>query len=126
MSSYSARSPGLPEMLTTIFTPYSPLHAGAVLVSGDQVRTAGAILPLTQSTVKDRSLGTRHRAALGLSEETDALVIVVSEETAQVSVAMAGRLERDVSMERLRSILEGATPSADGGRVSAAPVMSPS
>ena len=75
------------EMLATIFTPYSPLHDGAVLIAGDQIRAAGAILPLTQTTVKDRSLGTRHRAALGLSEETDAVVIVVSEETSQVSVA---------------------------------------
>jgi diadenylate cyclase len=114
------------EILATIFTPYSPLHDGAVLVSGDQVRTAGAILPLTQSTVKDRSLGTRHRAALGLSEETDAIVIVVSEETAQISVAVAGRLQRDVSMERLRGILEGAAPSVDGALVAGAPVMSPS
>ena len=71
------------EMLTTIFTPYSPLHDGAVLISGDVILTAGAILPLTQSTVQDRSMGTRHRAALGLSEETDAVVIVVSEETSQ-------------------------------------------
>ena len=114
------------EILTTIFTPYSPLHDGAVLVVGDQIRTAGAILPLTQSTMKDRSLGTRHRAALGLSEETDAIVIVVSEETAQVSVALAGRLQRDVTMERLRGILEGAAPSAEGPRVAGAPVMSPS
>jgi len=101
------------EMLTTIFTPYSPLHDGAVLVSGDKIRTAGAILPLTQSTVKDRSLGTRHRAALGLSEETDAIVIVVSEETAQISVAVAGRLERDVGADRLREILEGAGPKPE-------------
>jgi diadenylate cyclase len=95
------------EMLTTIFTPYSPLHDGAVLVSGDVIRTAGAILPLTQTTVRDRSLGTRHRAALGLSEETDAIVIVVSEETSQVSLAMGGRLERDVGADRLREILSG-------------------
>jgi diadenylate cyclase len=114
------------EILATIFTPYSPLHDGAVLVTNDQIRTAGAILPLTQSTVKDRSLGTRHRAALGLSEETDAIVIVVSEETAQVSVAMAGRLERDVSMERLRAILEGAAPALEGALVAGAAVMSPS
>ena len=67
------------EMIATIFTPYSPLHDGAVLNRGDEIRTAGAILPLTQSTVPDRSLGTRHRAALGLSEETDAIVLVVSE-----------------------------------------------
>jgi diadenylate cyclase len=94
-------------MLATIFTPYSPLHDGAVLIAGDQIRAAGAILPLTQTTVKDRSLGTRHRAALGLSEETDAVVIVVSEETSQVSVAMGGRLERGVTPERLRSIVAG-------------------
>jgi len=100
------------EMLATIFTPYSPLHDGAVLISGDQIRTAGAILPLTQSTVADRSLGTRHRAALGLSEETDAVVIVVSEETSQVSVARGGRLERGVSPERVREILVGPPPAA--------------
>jgi diadenylate cyclase len=101
------------EMLATIFTPNSPLHDGAVIISGDLIRTAGAILPLTQSSVPDRSLGTRHRAALGLSEETDALVIVVSEETAQVSIATAGRLERDVSSEQLRQILAGAVPIDD-------------
>ena len=114
------------EMLTTIFTPYSPLHDGAVFIVADQIRTAGAILPLTQSTVKDRSLGTRHRAALGLSEETDAIVIVVSEETSQVSVAVGGRLDRDVSLDHLREILVGATPSAEGGLVSAKSVMSAS
>ena len=114
------------DMLMTIFTPYSPMHDGAVLVSGDQIRTAGAILPLTQSRVKDRSLGTRHRAALGLSEETDAIVVVVSEETSQVSVALAGRLERDVSPERLRTILEGARPAGEGALVPGATVMSPS
>jgi diadenylate cyclase len=100
------------EMLTTIFTPHSPLHDGAVLIAGDQIRTAGAILPLTQSPV-DRSLGTRHRAALGLSEETDALVIVVSEETAQISVAVAGRLERSIGAERLREIMVGPLPAQD-------------
>jgi diadenylate cyclase len=114
------------EMLTTIFTPYSPLHDGAVLISGDKIRAAGAILPLTQSSVKDRSLGTRHRAALGLSEETDAIVVVVSEETAQISVALGGRLERDVGPERLRTILQGATPSAEAALVAGTPVMKPS
>jgi diadenylate cyclase len=101
------------EMIATIFTPYSPLHDGAILISGDEIRTAGAILPLTQSSVPDRSLGTRHRAALGLSEETDAVVIVVSEETSQVSVAQGGRLERDVSPERVREILVGVLPDPD-------------
>jgi diadenylate cyclase len=113
------------EMLTTIFTPYSPLHDGAVLIAGDQIRTAGAILPLTQSSVKDRSLGTRHRAALGLCEETDAIVVVVSEETSQVSVAIGGRMERGVDSDRLRTILRGATPSADSPRVPASAAISP-
>lgn len=99
------------EMLATIFTPYSPLHDGAVLVRGDEIHTAGAILPLTQSSVPDRSLGTRHRAALGLSEETDAVVLVVSEETSQISVAQGGHLERDVSPERVREILTEALPA---------------
>ncbi len=107
------------EMLTTIFTPYSPLHDGAVLIAGDQIRTAGAILPLTQSSVRDRSLGTRHRAALGLSEETDALVIVVSEETAQISLAVEGRLERDVDPERLREIVVGRMPQHDAALAAA-------
>jgi diadenylate cyclase len=98
------------EMLATIFTPYSPLHDGAVLIRGDEIRAAGAILPLTQSNVPDRSLGTRHRAALGLSEETDAVVLVVSEETSQISVAVGGRLERDVSPERVREILGESLP----------------
>jgi diadenylate cyclase len=108
------------EMLVTIFTPYSPLHDGAVLISGDRIRTAGAILPLTQSPVVDRSLGTRHRAALGLSEETDAIVIVVSEETAQVAVAHGGTLERAVTPDRLRAIVSGsgsAVPPVAAGKV---------
>jgi len=109
----SVDAPVSADMLTTIFTPYSPLHDGAVLVSGDTIRSAGAILPLTQSSVKDRSLGTRHRAALGLSEETDAVVVVVSEETAQVSVALGGSLERGVDSERLRTLLDGVRPEGD-------------
>ena len=76
------------DLLTTIFTPYSPLHDGAVIIRGDEIIAAGCVLPLTQFPVEDRSLGTRHRAALGLSEETDAIVIVVSEETSKVSIAI--------------------------------------
>lgn len=93
------------ELLVTLFSPYGPLHDGAVLIAGDTILAAGVILPLTQFPVADKSLGTRHRAALGLSEETDALVIVVSEETAQVSIAHRGRLERNVDPERLREAL---------------------
>lgn len=95
------------DIIVSIFAPFGPLHDGAVLVSGDTLIAAGVILPLTQFPVADRSLGTRHRAAIGLSEETDALVIVVSEETSQVSIARRGRLERNVSPERLRAALAG-------------------
>ena len=97
-------------MLQTIFTPGTPLHDGAVIIVGAEIRAAGAILPLTQYAVTDKTLGTRHRAAIGLSEETDALVIVVSEETAKISVALRGRLDRDVEATRLREILGGTLP----------------
>lgn len=101
-------------MLQTIFTPGTPLHDGAVIIVGADIRAAGAILPLTQFAVTDKTLGTRHRAAIGLSEETDALVIVVSEETAKISVAVRGRLERDIDAARLREILGGALPERAG------------
>lgn len=93
------------DLVTTIFTPYSPLHDGAVIIRGDTIVGAGCILPLTQFPVADKSLGTRHRAALGLSEETDALVIVISEETSAISVARRGQLERGVSVARLKELL---------------------
>jgi diadenylate cyclase len=99
-------------LLKTIFTPYTPLHDGAVIINGGRIVTAGAILPLTQLPVRDRSLGTRHRAALGLSEETDAVVVVVSEETSRISVARGGRIEVGVDEARLREILSGVL---DGG-----------
>jgi len=95
------------DLLATIFTPYSPLHNGAVIVRGDTIVGAGCILPLSQTALIDRSLGTRHRAALGLSEETDALVVVVSEETAAMTVAVTGRLLRDVSSAQVRDLVAG-------------------
>ena len=107
------------EMLTTIFTPYSPLHDGAVIIEGDAIKAAGAILPLTQYSLSDKSLGTRHRAAIGLSEETDSVVIVVSEESARVSVARGGRLERDVDGTRLKEILTGSLPETRGALATA-------
>ncbi|MEX2281872.1 MAG: diadenylate cyclase CdaA [Gemmatimonadota bacterium] len=96
------------DLALSIFAPYGPLHDGAVLISGDTIIAAGVILPLTQFPVTDRALGTRHRAALGLSEETDALVIVVSEESSTVSVAQRGQIERGISTERLQALLAGA------------------
>ena len=95
------------DLLATIFSPYSPLHDGAVLVRGDEIVGAGCILPLTQNPVSDRSLGTRHRAALGLSEETDALVFVVSEETANVSLATRGTLQRGLTPDQVSTLLAG-------------------
>lgn len=99
------------DLLVSLFAPYGPLHDGAVLIEGDTIIAAGVILPLTQFPVADRTLGTRHRAALGLSEETDALVIVVSEETSQISVAHRGVLQRDVGTDQLRLALSGAVPA---------------
>jgi diadenylate cyclase len=98
------------DLLATIFTPYSPLHDGAVIVRGDSIIGAGCILPLSQGPVSHRSLGTRHRAALGLSEETDALVIVVSEETASVSIAQRGALRSGLTPLQVRDVLAGRVP----------------
>ncbi len=98
------------DLLATIFTPYSPLHDGAVVVRGDMIVGAGCILPLSQAALLDRSLGTRHRAALGLSEETDAIVIVVSEETSTISVAVGGRLLRNLTAPQVRELLSGRSP----------------
>jgi diadenylate cyclase len=95
------------DLVISLFAPYGPLHDGAILIEGDTIIAAGVILPLTQFPVADRSLGTRHRAALGLSEETDALVVVVSEETSQISLAHRGRLARNVDLERVRLALAG-------------------
>ncbi len=91
----------------SIFTPYSPLHDGAVIIRGDVIVAAGVVLPLTQFPVSDKSLGTRHRAALGLSEETDAIVIVVSEETSKISLAVRGLLRRGTTPDEVRDMLTG-------------------
>jgi diadenylate cyclase len=93
------------DLLATIFSPYSPLHDGAVIVRRDEIVGAACILPLAQYPLADKSLGTRHRAAIGLSEETDAIVLVVSEETSTISVARQGRLEREISPDRVRALL---------------------
>ncbi|HRU24721.1 MAG TPA: DNA integrity scanning protein DisA nucleotide-binding domain protein, partial [Candidatus Latescibacteria bacterium] len=91
-------------LIVSLFVPKTPLHDGAVVISGNQIEAAKCILPLTQNAV-DPSLGTRHRAALGVSEESDAVVIVVSEETSKISVAVDGVLERALSPEELRARL---------------------
>lgn len=94
-----------PEMLETIFFPNNAIHDGGVLIKGDRLTFAACIFPLTQRRDLDKSVGTRHRAALGLSEETDAVVIIVSEETGAISYAYKGHLERGVTLNELRSFL---------------------
>ncbi len=100
------------DLLTTIFTPYSPLHDGAVIIRGDMIVGASCILPLSQSVSLDRSLGTRHRAALGLTEESDAAVVVISEERASISLAEGGRLRQDLTPLQVRDLLDGREPRA--------------
>jgi diadenylate cyclase len=98
------------DLLATIFTPYSPLHDGAVLIRGDTIIGAGCILPLSQQALNDRSLGTRHRAALGLAEETDARVFVVSEESSTISMAHEGKLYRNLTAPQVRDLIAGRVP----------------
>jgi diadenylate cyclase len=92
-------------LLETIFTPPTPLHDGAAIVRGDSIVAAGCILPLSRNEHLAYTLGTRHRAALGLSEESDAYIIVVSEETRSISVAEGGRLRRKIDLDQLRAEL---------------------
>jgi diadenylate cyclase len=94
-----------PEMLETIFFPNNAIHDGGVILKGDRIARAACIFPLTQRQDLNRSLGTRHRAALGLSEETDAVIVVVSEETGGISYAYKGELIRGVTLEELRAFL---------------------
>ena len=94
-----------PEMLETIFFPNNAIHDGGVILKGDRIAYAACIFPLTQRQDLNKSLGTRHRAAIGLSEETDAVVVVVSEETGAVSYAYKGQLTRGVTSEELRAFL---------------------
>jgi diadenylate cyclase len=94
-----------PEMLETIFFPNNAVHDGGVILKGDRIAYAACIFPLTQRSDLNKSLGTRHRAAIGLSEETDAVVVVVSEETGMISYAYKGQLTRGVTLEELRAFL---------------------
>jgi diadenylate cyclase len=93
------------ELLVTVFTPPSPLHDGAVIIEKSRIVAAGCILPLSQNPRLAKSLGTRHRAGLGLSEESDAVVIIVSEETASISLAVGGKLKRKLDINTLRNDL---------------------
>jgi diadenylate cyclase len=104
-SSLPVNCDATPEMLETIFFPNNAIHDGGVIIKGDRIAYATCIFPLTQRQDLNKSLGTRHRAAIGLSEETDAVVVVVSEETGMISYAYKGQLVRGVTLEELRSFL---------------------
>jgi len=98
-------APIVPELLACIFFPHTPLHDGGVIIRGNKIVSAGCVFPLSHNTELHRTLGTRHRAAVGLSEETDAVIVVVSEETGTISVSYGGRLSRGLDGERLKRFL---------------------
>ncbi|WP_085993608.1 diadenylate cyclase CdaA [Oceanobacillus senegalensis] len=93
------------QLLTNIFTPNTPLHDGAVIIKDNKIMSAACYLPLSESPFISKELGTRHRAAMGISEVTDALTIVVSEETGAISCTKNGELHRDITEETLRQML---------------------
>jgi diadenylate cyclase len=109
------------ELLETIFYPGSALHDGAVILQQDRAAAAGCLLPLTDDATLSKSMGTRHRAAIGIAEETDAVALVVSEETGKISVAANGKLTSDLSRESLHQLLtdlyarSGRSGGANGG-----------
>ena len=93
------------DLLVTIFRPSAPLHDGAVIVQKGRIAAAACFLPLSMNPVLSTQFGTRHRAAIGITEETDAISVVVSEETAAISIAVGGAIERDITVEYLRERL---------------------
>ena len=93
------------DLLLTIFNPGTPLHDGAVIVQRDRIAAAACFLPLSSNTELSMQLGTRHRAALGISEETDAVALVVSEESGRISLAVNGTLDEGLDADELRSAL---------------------
>jgi diadenylate cyclase len=94
------------DLLVTMFQTASPLHDGAVIVQEGRIAAAACFLPLTTNPRLGRELGTRHRAAIGLTEESDAVAVVVSEETAKISIALEGHIERDLTADQLRARLQ--------------------
>ena len=107
---YIERSKGIyadisSELLISIFFPRNPLHDGGVIIQGNRITSAGAVFPISLNTKINKRLGTRHRAALGISEESDAVAIVVSEETGKLSVAIGGVLNYNLSIDDLRMLL---------------------
>jgi diadenylate cyclase len=117
------------EMLETIFWPGSALHDGGTLIQNGRISAAGCIFPLTENPQVSRRLGTRHRAAIGISEETDAIAVIVSEETGAISVAHGGKLFRRLQAEEfeqlLRELLSSRTPSGRKPRPAATQIKEP-
>jgi diadenylate cyclase len=110
------------DLLQTIFTPHTALHDGAVIVRGERILAAGALLPLAETTVQAERFGTRHRAALGITEQTDAVVVVVSDESGQVSLVERARIRRNLSEGQLtRAITVLLHPSSDRSRLGGPP-----
>src|SRR5579864_8785744 len=93
------------DLLATIFRPSAPLHDGAVIVQKDRIAAAACFLPLSMNPLLSTQLGTRHRAGIGITEETDAIAVIVSEETGAISLAIGGKIERDLTVEQLRERL---------------------
>jgi diadenylate cyclase len=93
------------DLLATVFRPSAPLHDGAVIVQRDRIAAAACFLPLSMNPVLSTQLGTRHRAGIGITEETDAVAVIISEETGTISLAVAGSIERELTVERLRERL---------------------
>lgn len=109
------------QLLINLFYPNSPLHDGAAVVRDGRIVAASVVLPLSDNTAATSQLGTRHRAALGISEQSDAIAVVISEETGQISIAENGRLQRNLDAERLeaqlRSLLNLEAPARDRGNI---------
>src|SRR6266436_537570 len=95
------------DLLATIFRPSAPLHDGAVIIQNDRIAAAACFLPLSMNPVLSTQLGTRHRAGIGVTEETDAIAVIVSEESGAISLAVGGQIERDLTVEQLRERLGG-------------------
>lgn len=93
------------DLLATVFRPSAPLHDGAVIVQKDRIAAAACFLPLSMNPVLSTQLGTRHRAGIGITEETDAIAVIVSEETGGISLAVSGTIERELTVEQLRKRL---------------------
>jgi diadenylate cyclase len=104
------------DLLVTIFSPNTPLHDGAVIIQHNRIIAAGCFLPLTLDPYLSKELGTRHRAAIGITEETDAAAIIVSEETGGISIAVGGKILRDLDSVSLRSALQNISEGRPAGR----------